>query len=475
MAQAARASASAGRIFEVLETDPAITDPTPRRALPADGRGELRFEGVRFRYGTGPVVLDDFDLEVRAGEAVAIVGPTASGKTTVARLDPALLRRERGSGPARRRRRARTAAARPAPVRSASCSRTPSCSPTRCARTSRSPTPRPTLDQVRRAAQLAGAAEFIEALPDGYDTVIGEHGYSLSGGQRQRIAIARAVLADPRVLILDDATSSVDPTKEHEIRGALREVMDGADDGDHRPPPGDDRAGGPGGAARRRRRGGAGHPPGAPRPLRAATGPSSRRPARRRRQKPARRRRQMPARRRRRAETASDVPPAGARRRGQARAATRAAASPRRVATHAPPRVGPDRRSCSLCVLGQVACLLAGPALVRRGIDQGLLENDAGALNQSALLFLVVSLVAPVLGRFAIRWTARIGETFLRDLRVRVFRHLIGLGLDFFEREQTGRLVARMTSDIDALQELVQAGPHLDGPEPPALHPARSW
>ena len=78
-----------------------------------------------------------------------------------------------------------------------------------------------------RAAKLAGADEFIRDLPDGYDTVIGEHGYSLSGGQRQRVAIARAVLADPRVLILDDATSSVDPTKEHEIRAALAEVMQG--------------------------------------------------------------------------------------------------------------------------------------------------------------------------------------------------------------------------------------------------------
>jgi ATP-binding cassette subfamily B protein len=82
-------------------------------------------------------------------------------------------------------------------------------------------------EAVVRAARLAGADEFIRDLPEGYDTVIGEHGYSLSGGQRQRVAIARAVLADPRILILDDATSSVDPSKEHEIRAALAEVMRG--------------------------------------------------------------------------------------------------------------------------------------------------------------------------------------------------------------------------------------------------------
>ena len=226
VAQAARASASAGRVFEVLETAPEITDPSRGEPVPPDGHGELRFEGVQFRYGNGPVVLDDLDLVVQAGEAVAIVGPTASGKTTVARLIPRFYDVDEGrillDGVDVRR--LRLAHLRRAvgivfedtflftdTVRENIAFADPDA----------------TLEQVRRAASLAGAAEFIDALPDRYDTVIGEHGYSLSGGQRQRIAIARAVLADPRVLILDDATSSVDPTKEHEIRSALREVMTG--------------------------------------------------------------------------------------------------------------------------------------------------------------------------------------------------------------------------------------------------------
>jgi ATP-binding cassette subfamily B protein len=82
-------------------------------------------------------------------------------------------------------------------------------------------------EDVRRAAELAGAAAFVDELPDGYETVLGERGFSLSGGQRQRIAIARAILADPAVLVLDDATSAVDASKEHEIRAALAEVMRG--------------------------------------------------------------------------------------------------------------------------------------------------------------------------------------------------------------------------------------------------------
>jgi ATP-binding cassette, subfamily B, bacterial len=110
------------------------------------------------------------------------------------------------------------------------------------------------------------------------------------------------------------------------------------------------------------------------------------------------------------------------------------------------------------CLAAQSACLLAGPFLVKIGIDDGLRVNDAGTLDLTAALYVVVTVAALLFARLAIMLVARLGETFLRDIRVRTFRHLMDLGLDFFEREQTGRLVGRMTSDVDALQELVQNG-----------------
>ncbi len=111
-----------------------------------------------------------------------------------------------------------------------------------------------------------------------------------------------------------------------------------------------------------------------------------------------------------------------------------------------------------LCLVGQTGCLLAGPALVAYGIDTGIRGHDTGAIDTAAAAYVVVALIGLVLGRYAILLAARIGETFLRDLRVRSFRHLMNLGLDFYEREQTGRLVSRLTADVDALQELVQTG-----------------
>ncbi|HEX6311189.1 MAG TPA: ABC transporter ATP-binding protein [Acidimicrobiia bacterium] len=121
----------------------------------------------------------------------------------------------------------------------------------------------------------------------------------------------------------------------------------------------------------------------------------------------------------------------------------------------------PRRREIGFALfllVAQTACLLAGPALVRYGIDHGLEDGNAANLNRAAVTYLVLAFVGAALGRAVIKAVARVGETFLRDLRDRVFRHLMSLGLDFFEREPTGRLVSRMTSDIDAMQELVAMG-----------------
>jgi ATP-binding cassette subfamily B protein len=226
VAQASRAVASAGRIDRALQSEPAIFDPPHPRGLPADGAGEVHFERVKFRYGTGPLILDDLELVLRGGESVAIVGATGSGKTTSARLISRLYDAEAGQvsidGVDVRLLRLNDLR------RSVGIVFEETFLFTSTVRENIAfSDPGASIDDIRKAARLAGAEEFIDALPDGFDTEIGEHGYSLSGGQRQRIAIARAVIADPRVLILDDATSSVDPTKEHEIRAALQEVMHG--------------------------------------------------------------------------------------------------------------------------------------------------------------------------------------------------------------------------------------------------------
>src|SRR5204863_5013216 len=189
-------------------------------------RGDVRLDDVRFGHQGDQPVLDGLDLHLAPGESLALAGATGSGKSTVAGLLARLYDPEGGRVllDGHDLHDLRLSDVRTAVALVFEETFLFSESVRENIRFGRPDAGDP---DVERAAKPAGAAEFIDALPDGYDTILGERGFSLSGGQRQRIAIARAILADPAVLVLDDATSAVDATKEHEIRAALAEVMRG--------------------------------------------------------------------------------------------------------------------------------------------------------------------------------------------------------------------------------------------------------
>jgi ATP-binding cassette subfamily B protein len=219
-----RASASARRIYEILDTRSEVVDPAD--PVEAELAGDVRFEGVRFAYPNGTLALDGLDLHVRQGETVAIVGGTGSGKSTLGRLAARFYDVTTGRVTIDGRD-VRT-------LRLSSLRDQVGIVPDEPFLFSLSihdniAYGRPDADRatVVAAAVAAGAHDFVEALPQGYDTVVGERGYTLSGGQRQRIAIARALLVNPPVLILDDATSAIDVTVEHRIHESLRTLMQG--------------------------------------------------------------------------------------------------------------------------------------------------------------------------------------------------------------------------------------------------------
>jgi ATP-binding cassette subfamily B protein len=221
-----RAVASGARVFEVLDRQPEMTVPEDAADLPA-GDGHVDFEGVSFTYqGTEEPVLDGIDLDVPAGRTLAIVGGTGSGKSTLVSLLPRLY--DPSSG------RVSIDGADVSHVRLASLRSQVglvSDDPFLFSDTVRNniayARADATQEVVEDAARRADIHDFIASLPDGYDTLVGERGMTLSGGQRQRLAIARALVMDPRVLILDDATSSVDASTEAAIKRALRELMEG--------------------------------------------------------------------------------------------------------------------------------------------------------------------------------------------------------------------------------------------------------
>ena len=223
--QAQRAVAAGERIFEVLDEPEEVADLPDAQPL-APGPGHVRFEDVEFGYEPSRLVLDGVDLDIAAGRTVALIGRTGAGKTTLAALVPRFYDATGGRvlvdgvdvRDVRRRSLRREIGV---------ISQDPFLFSASVRDNIAFGLPDAPHDAVEAAARAAQAHEFIAELPQGYDTVIGERGVTLSGGQRQRLAIARALLIDPRILILDDATASVDATTEARIRAGLREVMRG--------------------------------------------------------------------------------------------------------------------------------------------------------------------------------------------------------------------------------------------------------
>jgi ATP-binding cassette subfamily B protein len=500
-----QARAGAERIFDLLDSVPVVLDAPDADPLPPV-RGEISFDHVSFGYLRSEPVLTDFDLRVAPGETVALVGASGSGKSTVALLLPRFYDVQQGSV------RIDGADVRDVTLQSLrgqigvvfeesflfSDSVRANIAYGR---------PDATDAEVEAAARAAEAHEFILALPNGYDTTVGERGLSLSGGQRQRIALARALLTDPRILILDDATSAVDAQVEEGIHATLRRVMRNrttlliahrrstlhladrivvvdhgriVDEGSHEEllarcrlyrlllaGPGDDVEGTDTELADDSgERGAAGVTAGAW-TGRAAPGNGN-------------------GRRSGRPDLAGSTlggglgPQSGGGWMGALAPTPELLAKVDRLApirdvpdidavreARHDPRFSlrrflrPYRRPLALgllLVVFDALATLAGPYLIRQGIDHGVLAGSRGALFAASLVFLAVT-VADLADMIAETFvTGKTAEKLLFALRIRIWSHLQRLSLDYYDKEMAGRIMTRMTTDVDAFSNLLQTG-----------------
>ncbi|GAA3913387.1 ABC transporter ATP-binding protein [Streptomyces gulbargensis] len=491
-----QARAGVERVIDLIDTEPVIKDGT--KELPSDAPATVEFDAVSFGYEDGRPVLDGFSLEIRPGETVAVVGASGSGKSTVSLLLPRFYDADHGAvlvgGHDVRELTLDSlrAAIGLVPEDSFLFSDTVRANIAYGF-------PDATQEQIEAAARAAQADRFIAELPEGYDTKVGEHGLTLSGGQRQRIALARAILTDPRLLLLDDATSAVDARVEHEIHEALRSVMAGrttlliahrrstlgladriavldagrlADIGTHEEL--QERS-----ALYRRLLTD-------PDEL-GAVSPGHVTPA------------EVPEDRTLRAELDAEfdaergITPAlwvrdesAAPDDGTTRMTNKAGATPELLAAveALPPAsdvpdvdetraVAPEdsyglRRLLRgfglplLVSLGLVAADAGAglllPVLIRHGIDEGVNRLALGAVWAASALALLTVLVQWAAQTAEIRMTGRTGERVLYALRLKIFAQLQRLGLDYYERELTGRIMTRMTTDVDALSTFLQTG-----------------
>ncbi|MGX1120457.1 ATP-binding cassette subfamily B protein [Streptomyces ambofaciens] len=493
-----QARAGTERVLELIDTEPAIEDGT--KTLPADAPATVEFDDVAFGYDTGDgeprPVLDGLSFEIRAGETLAVVGSSGSGKSTVSLLLPRFYDVTRGAvlvgGHDVRELTLDSlrAAVGLVPEDSFLFSDTVRANIAYGR-------PDATDEEIEAAARAAQAHGFITELPEGYDTTVGEHGLTLSGGQRQRVALARAILTDPRLLVLDDATSAVDARVEHEIHEALKQVMRGrttlliahrrstlgladriavldrgrlADLGTHEEL--QERS-----ALYRRlltdpdELGGVS--PGHTRPAEKAEDTSD---TSVRDELDA----EFDAERgvtprlwtgdRAPKDTALAGTPATPELLAQVDALPPANGTPdideaqavRPESSYGLRRLLHGFRTPLLISLALVA-VDAGmglllPVLIRNGIDDGVTQVALGAVWASSLLGLLAVLAQWAAQTGEIRMTGRTGERILYSLRLKIFAQLQRLGLDYYERELTGRIMTRMTTDVDALSTFLQTG-----------------
>ncbi|MFI6650003.1 ABC transporter ATP-binding protein [Streptomyces sp. NPDC050529] len=489
-----QARAGVERVLELIDTEPSLQDGT--KELPADLPVGVEFEDVRFGYDKDRPVLDGFSLTIEPGETVAVVGASGSGKSTVSLLLPRFYDVTHGAvlvgGHDVRELTLDSlrAAIGLVPEDSFLFSDTIRANIAYGL-------PGATDEQIEQAARAAQADRFIAELPDGYDTTVGEHGLTLSGGQRQRVALARAILTDPRLLLLDDATSAVDARVEHEIHEALRQVMAGrttlliahrrstlnladriavlengrlADIGTHeelerrstlyrRLLTDPDELGGTS----------PGHLPAA-----TATDRADDRALQEEIDAEFDAERgitpELWVRKEGARETDAAGTPATPELLAQVEALPPATDTPdidEARAVHAEESYGLRRllRGFGLPLLVSLALVavdagagLLLPVLIRNGIDEGVTQLALGAVWTASAFGLVVVLVQWAAQVGETRMTGRTGERVLYSLRLKIFAQLQRLGLDYYERELTGRIMTRMTTDVDALSTFLQTG-----------------